>query len=86
MSSARQRVTIVAEQSNGRNLRLRRSTAPEEKLTAIQNALGITAKTGMLDKICVAPETSIPRRPQLKNSHLAFYMLQCGLKEQSFPS
>lgn len=42
--SAQQRVTIVAEQSNGRKLRVRRSTAPEEKLTAIQNALGITAK------------------------------------------
>ena len=34
----------------------------------------------LFDKICVAPETSIPRRPQLKNSHLASTMLQCGLK------
>ena len=42
--SAQQRVTIVGEQTNGRNVRVRRSTAPEEKLTAIQNALGIPAK------------------------------------------
>ena len=42
--SAQQRVTIVAEQTNGRSIRVRRSTAPEEKLTAIQNALDIPAK------------------------------------------
>ena len=42
--SAQQRVTIVAEQTNGRNISVRRSTAPEEKLMAIQNALGIPAK------------------------------------------
>ena len=42
--SAQQRVTIVAEQTNGRDIRVRRSTSPEEKLTAIQNALGIPAK------------------------------------------
>ena len=42
--SAQQRVTIVAEQTNGRQLRVRRCTAPEEKLEAIQNALGIPAK------------------------------------------
>ena len=67
--SAQQRVTIVAEQTNSRNvfdkpndqrelvhfgmarkrgmksnISVRRSAAPEEKLTAIQNALGIPAK------------------------------------------
>lgn len=41
---AQQRVTIVAEQTNGRNIWVQRSSAPEEKLTTIQNALGIPAE------------------------------------------
>lgn len=43
IASAQQRVTLVAEQDNGRLLKVRRSTAPEEKLSAIQQALGISA-------------------------------------------
>ena len=42
--SAQQRVTITAQQSNGRKLNIRRSTSPEEKLAEIQSALGITPK------------------------------------------
>lgn len=38
-----QRVTMVAEQANGRMLSVRRSTAPESKLAEIQAALGIAA-------------------------------------------
>lgn len=41
--STQQRVTMVAEQANGRMLRVRRSTTPETKLVEIQNALGISA-------------------------------------------
>lgn len=43
IASAQQRVTLVAEQENGRLLKVRRSTTPEEKLSAIQQALGIPA-------------------------------------------
>lgn len=40
--STQQRVTMVAEQENGRILKVRRSTAPEAKLAEIQQALGIS--------------------------------------------
>lgn len=42
--SAQQRVTITAQQTNGRKLNIRRSTSPEGKLAEIQNALGIPPK------------------------------------------
>ena len=42
--SAQQRVTITAQQSNGRKLNIRRSTNPEDKLAEIQSALGIPPK------------------------------------------
>lgn len=41
--STQQRVTMVAEQTNGHLMKVRRSTTPETKLTEIQTALGITA-------------------------------------------
>lgn len=41
--STQQRVTMVAEQTNGHLMKVRRSTTPETKLTEIQSALGITA-------------------------------------------
>ena len=41
---AQQRVTVTAEQSNGRKISIRKSTRPEAKLEAIQSALGITPK------------------------------------------
>ena len=40
--STQQRVTMVAEQDNGRLLKVRRSTTPEAKLAEIQEALDIT--------------------------------------------
>ena len=40
--STHQRVTMVAEQDNGRLLKVRRSTPPEAKLAEIQEALDIT--------------------------------------------
>lgn len=42
--SAQQRVTITAQQSNGRKLNIRRSTNPEGKLAEIQSVLGIPPK------------------------------------------
>lgn len=42
--SAQQRVTITAQQSNGRKLNIRRSTNPEGTLAEIQSALGIPPK------------------------------------------
>lgn len=41
--STQQRVTMVAQQSNGHILKVRRSTTPEARLTEIQTALGIPA-------------------------------------------
>ncbi len=41
--STQQRVTMVAEQTNGHLMKVRRSTTPESKLTEIQSALRITA-------------------------------------------
>ena len=77
--STQQRVTIVAEQTNGRGLRMKSSTAPEEKLAAIKNALGITAKP-ICSIIIVWPQkTPSPEDSQLRNRHLASTMLQCGL-------
>ena len=40
--STQQRVTMVAEQDNGRLLKVQRSTTPEAKLAEIQDALDIT--------------------------------------------
>ena len=65
--STQQRVTMVAEQTNGRMLSVRRSTAPEKKLAQIQAALGISAvptcsiKSVWLQK--EPPESGQPSKP-----------------------
>lgn len=59
--SAQQRVTITAQQSNGRKLNIRRSTNPEGKLSEIQNALGIPPKPTCFLKF-VWPQKLPPRK------------------------
>lgn len=49
--STQQRVTIVAEQTNGSGLRMKRSTAPEEKLAATKKRAPHHSQANLLDKI-----------------------------------
>ena len=60
--STQQRVTMVAEQDNGRILKVRRSTTPEAKLAEIQEALGISAHP-----VCSIKSVWLRERPPEKH-------------------
>lgn len=60
--SAQQRVTMVAEQANGRLLKVRRSSNPEAKLQEIQKALGITP-----DPVCSVKSVWLREPPSGKD-------------------
>ena len=60
--STQQRVTMVAEQDNGRLLKVRRSTPPEAKLAEIQEALDITPHP-----VCSIKSVWLRERPPKKH-------------------
>ena len=56
ITSAQQRVTMAGNTADGKNVRIRKSTEPEEKLASIQSALGISPKASCPIKFVWPPK------------------------------
>ena len=56
ITSTQQRVTMAGNTTDGKNVRIRKSTEPEEKLASIQSALGISPKASCPIKFVWPPK------------------------------